>query len=92
MSALAFNPLIEGGGYNPPAPPPAAVAGSASAQVGGYGLTASSDVQGMRPLTGLHNIPLRVGVMGLLALVTLWLLRLGGFRFSVAGDLRGITR
>jgi hypothetical protein len=80
----AFNALMDTG-YGPvapaPAPPPAQ--GSVQSPIGPH----IADMQGMRPLTGDHNIPLHVGFLGLLALTVVVFLRLIGFRFAVAGRI-----
>lgn len=78
-------PLTNGSfaGWGPA--PPTALPGagiSGQATVPGNGPTAA-DVQGMRPLSGLHNTPLHVGGIILFGLAMVVGLNMLGFRFAV---------
>jgi hypothetical protein len=91
VSALGFNPLMDGYVTAPdPGPPPTGDNGGATMGAS-MGPTPAgqhvADLQGTPPLTGIHNTPLQVAFLGLVALGVIILLRRAGFRFSVAGKI-----
>lgn len=81
----AFNALVDSYLASPaPAAPPADIA-SGGMTVGPSPHQAGpriSDLQGVPPLRGDHNIPLQVGFLGIVALIVVIGLRLAGFKFS----------
>lgn len=90
MSATAFNPLMDSWLAAPdPGPPPTGSDGGATrgADMGPtpQGNAAAADLVGRPPLTGTHNAPLHVALLGLVALGVIILLRRAGFRFAVVG-------
>lgn len=92
MAGTAFNALMDGYVMTPD-PGPLPTDNNAGATMGAVmgpnvGATATAGLSvGTPPLTGLHNIPLHVALLGLIALGVIVLLRKLGFRFSVAGKL-----
>lgn len=94
MSAIAFNPLSDGY-VSSPDPGPVPTDNNAGATMGatmGPNVTGGVNVaamQGTRPLTGPHNIPLHVALLGLIAFGVVVLLRKAGFKFSFAGSVGG---
>lgn len=93
MSFTAFNPLIDGVSTSAPTRPATDNNGGATAGavMGPSPAAAASaaDLQGSRPLTGAHNTPLHVAVLGIVAILLLWGLRKAGFEFTVAASARG---
>jgi hypothetical protein len=89
----AYNALMDGYVTSPdPGPPPTDSNGGATAgaSVGPHPSQMGphiSALQGMPPLNGAHNIPLHVGVLGILALALVIVIRLLGFRFSAVGKI-----
>lgn len=91
----AFNALVDGYvGAPMPAPPPVGPDGAGNMTVGpapSQGGLRISDLQGVPPLRGDHNIPLQVAFLGLVALAVVITLRLLGFKFSGTAAL-GVGR
>lgn len=86
----AFNTLTDGYVASPaPAPPPTdmSAAGGIVGPSPGQAGPRISDLQGIRPLSGNHNIPLQVGFLGIVALVVVIGIRLLGFKFSGTASL-----
>lgn len=83
MSALAYNPLIDGVSYTSPGMSSSRSTYAGTPQPVATGTTAS--VQGMAPLTGRHNTPLHLAMLGVLAILVLWGLRALGFEFVATG-------
>ena len=78
--AKLTNLSMRGGGVTPGVPNSGSGQGSASTNQNWGQSTAA--VQGTGSLTGLHNTPLHVAGIVLLAGGGLWALRRAGFRFS----------
>lgn len=53
------------------------------------GARSAAQLQGTAPLTGPHNTPLHIAVIGVLALLVLWGLHKAGFRFGAEVSVRG---
>lgn len=79
----AYNALVDGYGYTG-APDPGPVGDVGSVQAHSSTMPHIADLQGMPPIFGDHNIPLHVGMLGLLALAIVVGLRALGFTFSGA--------
>lgn len=98
MAGTAFNALVDGYVATPnPGPLPTdnnagATQGAVMGPNVSAGVSANTSASvGSPPYTGMHNTPLHVAFLGLLALGIIILLRRAGFRFSAVGKL-GVGR